>query len=100
MFTQPDVVVPDHLAYVEWYTRFPAVPDRNLLMYKISPLKDQNGGHICSVIPLANIRRSVHLFPKFGPHAPEEWTSSNVLDICGTFFVNSFTDRHLYRILM
>ena len=47
MFTQPDVVIPDHLAYVEWYTRFPAMPDRNLLMYKISPLKDQNGGHIC-----------------------------------------------------
>jgi len=53
---------------------------------------------ICSIIPLANICRSVHLFPKFGPFAPQEWTSSNVLDLCNTFFVNDFTDRHMYRI--
>jgi hypothetical protein len=93
------VVVPQHLAYIEWYTRISNPPDRFLLLYKISPLRDQNGGHICSIIPLANIRRSVHLFPKFGPTAPQEWTSSNVLDLCSSFYVNCFTDRHLYRIL-
>jgi hypothetical protein len=94
-----DVAVPQHLVYVEWYTPFSNPPDRNHLLYKISPLRDQNGGPICSVIPLANIRRSVHLFPKFGPRAPPEWSSSAVLDSCNTFYVNLFTDRHLYRIL-
>jgi hypothetical protein len=94
-----DVLVPPHLAYVEWYTPFPDTPDHNHLLYKVSPLRDQNGGRICSVIPLMNIRRSIHLIPKFGPSAPREWTSSSVLDLCSSFYVNSFTDRHLYRIL-
>jgi hypothetical protein len=93
------VVIPQHLAYVEWYTPFSNPPDRNLLLYKISPLRDEIGGHICSVIPLANIRRSVHLLPRFGPSAPQEY-SSNVLDSCSSFYVNTFTDSHLYRILV
>ena len=91
--------VPSHLVYVEWYTAFPDTPDPNHLLFKISPVKDREGRNICSIIPLANIRRSVHLLPKFGRVAPKEWTSSNVLDLCNHFFVNTFTDRHLYRIL-
>jgi hypothetical protein len=93
------VVVPQHLAYIEWNTPFSNPPDHSHLLYKISPLRDQNGGHICSIIPLVKIRRSIHLLPKFGPTAPQEWTSSNVLDLCSSFYVNCFTDGHLYRIL-
>jgi hypothetical protein len=73
-------------------------PDPNHQLYKISPLK-RDGTHVCSVIPLANVCRSVQLFPRFGQFAPPEWSSSNVLDLCDTFFLNSFTDRHLYRII-
>ncbi|KAF8811590.1 hypothetical protein BYT27DRAFT_7231651 [Phlegmacium glaucopus] len=57
--------VPEHLAYVEWYTPLPDNPEPNHLLYKVSPQKDRDGTHICSIIPLANIRRSVHLFPKY-----------------------------------
>ena len=92
-------IIPQHLVYVEWYTPFQDSPKHNHLLYKISPLRDQTGGPICSVIPLANIRRSIHLIPRFGPSAPQEWTHSNVLDLCNTFFVNDFTDKHSYRIL-
>ena len=67
-------------------------------MFKISPSKVP-GGILASIIPLANIRRSIHLLPSFGAVAPHDWNSSNVLDLCPTFFANPFTDRHLYRIL-
>ena len=90
--------IPQHLAYVEWYSPLPDGPESNHLLYKVSPLKEPDGTHVCSIIPLANIRHSVHLFPKFGAFAPQEWNSSNVLDLCKTFFVNDFTDRHMYRI--
>jgi hypothetical protein len=90
--------IPKHLAYIEWYTAF-TDPDPDSFLYKISPLKDRAGGQVCSIIPLANIRRSVQLIPKFGAVAPQEWTSSTVLDLANTFFVNNFTDRHLYRII-
>ena len=97
MFTD-GVDIPKHLAYIEWYSPLPDSPERNHLLYKVSPLKNADGTHVCSVIPLANVRRSVHLFPKFGAFAPQDWTSTNVLDRCNTFFVNDFTDRHMYRI--
>ncbi|KAL1680947.1 hypothetical protein EV122DRAFT_206846 [Schizophyllum commune] len=98
----PGVVVPRHLAYVEWYTPFSRRPERDHRMYKVSTNDAVGGGHLASIVPISQLRRSVHLFPKFGRVAPPEWTSSNVLDHCKTFFhflMNSFTDKHLYRIL-
>ncbi|KAJ6605637.1 hypothetical protein B0H10DRAFT_1659135, partial [Mycena sp. CBHHK59/15] len=54
------------LAYVEWFSKFPRKPDPNHGMYKISrPVE-----HAASIIPVSQIRRSVHLFPKFGPVTP------------------------------
>ncbi|KAJ6603058.1 hypothetical protein B0H10DRAFT_1822795 [Mycena sp. CBHHK59/15] len=89
---------PSHLAYVEWFSPFSPQPEPHHLMYKINrSLK--NGDRIASIIPVANIRRSVHLIPKFGPVAPPEWTSSNVLDRSTFFFANSLSDRHIYTTL-
>lgn len=98
MFLGHEVEIPQHLAYIEWYSPLPNNPERNHLLYKVSPQREPDGSRTCSVIPVANIRRSVHLLPKFGPFAPQEWTSNNVLDSCNTFFLNDFTDRYMYRI--
>ena len=94
----PTAEIPAHLAYVEWYTPF-ANPMAHHGLHKISTMKEPDGGRTCSIVPIAEIRRSVHLFPNFGTHAPAHWTSSSVLDECDTFFVIVFTDCHLYRIL-
>ena len=96
----PEIDVPDHLAYVEWFTPFRDAPEPNSLLYKVSPMRDDTGGPICSIVPLSDILRSVQLFPRFGQVAPAAWTSSNVLNECDSFLVNSFTDRHLYRLLI
>ena len=84
-----------YLAYVEWFTPFPNSPDPNHLLYKISKLR-VHGEQQASIIPVQLIRQSVHLFPKFGPIAPHEWKSNNVLDLCHTFFTNPFSDRFPY----
>ncbi|KAK7017364.1 hypothetical protein R3P38DRAFT_3320667 [Favolaschia claudopus] len=41
--------------------------------YKVKrSLKD--GVRMASIVSVANIRRSIHLLPKFGPIAPQHWT--------------------------
>ena len=84
-----------YLAYVEWFTPFRPSPEGNHLLYKISKHR-AHGEQQASIVPVELIRQSVHLLPKFGPVAPQEWKSSNVLDLCETFYVNTFSDRFSY----
>lgn len=65
-------------------------------MYKVSR-EYRHGSRHASVIPVQNIKRSVMLFPKFGPVVDRSWTSDNVLEECETFYVNPFVDEHSYR---
>ncbi|KAI1785623.1 hypothetical protein LXA43DRAFT_1114924, partial [Ganoderma leucocontextum] len=86
---------PRHLAYVEWFTKFNATPDRDSKLHKVTWAK-QNGARIASVIPVSALQRSVHLIPKWGGPVPSHWTSENILDECKTFYMNSFKDSHTY----
>ncbi|EPQ50619.1 hypothetical protein GLOTRDRAFT_50393 [Gloeophyllum trabeum ATCC 11539] len=86
---------PEHLAYVEWFSPFSSRPDRKSGMYKVTR-SIQNGERLASIIPVSQIERSIHLFPKWGPVAPREWSSSTVLDLAPAFFVNPFLDRHTF----
>ncbi|KAJ7841520.1 hypothetical protein B0H14DRAFT_3694203 [Mycena olivaceomarginata] len=86
----PNIIPPKHLAYPQ--------PEQHHLMYRISrTIKDSD--RFASIIPVDNIRRSIHLFPKFSAVAPVEWKSHNVLDRCPVFFANPWTDRHMYATL-
>ena len=100
IFTLPESVdgVPsEHLAYIEWFSKF-TTPNYDHRMLKLSrSLED--GERVASIVPVSTIRRSVHLFPKFGSVVPEGWSANSVLEKCTTFYLNSFTDRHMYFIL-
>ncbi|KAG1907987.1 uncharacterized protein F5891DRAFT_1220716, partial [Suillus fuscotomentosus] len=89
------ILIPKHLAYVEWFSPFTGTSERNHGMHKVSR-SYENGEQLVSIISVKDIRRSVHLIPKFGRSAPRDWTSSNVLELCRDFFVSPFTDRHAY----
>jgi hypothetical protein len=88
---------PRHLAYIEWFSRFPLQTSPNLKMYKLSR-SFMNGERLASIIPVSLIQRSVHLFPKWGQSAADiaAWTSDNVLELCDVFYLNPFKDRHTY----
>ncbi|KAJ7303749.1 hypothetical protein DFH08DRAFT_721908, partial [Mycena albidolilacea] len=94
-----DFEVPQHLAYIEWFSPSTARPEANHLMYKIRR-SHIHGDRMASIVPLVNIRRSIHLLPKFGAVAPADWKSSNVLEKCDTFFANPWSDRHMYTTLI
>src|ERR1700677_5065598 len=86
---------PTNLAYVEWFSPLSA-PDGSHGMYRVSR-SYRNGRRLASIIPLAEVCRSVQLFPAFGPVMPENWQSPTVLDECRSFYINPFLDRHMYR---
>ncbi|KAI0673077.1 hypothetical protein C8Q78DRAFT_970143 [Trametes maxima] len=87
---------PRHLAYVEWFSRFPASPERNSRMYKVFRSME-NGERVASILPVSLMERSVHLIPKWSEApSPRDWTSESVLDKCNVFYVNPFKDAHTY----
>ncbi|KAI0632643.1 hypothetical protein C8Q77DRAFT_1218165 [Trametes polyzona] len=96
----PGVLAPGHLAYIERFTPF-AGPDRTHGMYSVTCRRDgSSGARLATVVEIRNIRRSCHLFPVvLGGAIPRAWTSSNVLDECDRFYVNPFSDLHMYMTL-
>ena len=100
IFSLPDSVdgiSPERLAYIEWFSKF-TTPDRDHRMFKLTRSLE-GGERVASIVPISTIRRSVHLIPKFGPAVPQGWSSDNVLERCTAFYLNPFTDRHMYFIV-
>lgn len=105
MFTLPRQLVRDHLAqvvnlptyyaYVELYSPFDVVPHRHHGLFSLKREKT-NQQCVARVIPINNICSSVHLFPKFGPTVSTTWKPENVLDEADVFYLNVFSDRHIY----
>ena len=89
---------PCHLAYIEWFSRFPAHPNPNPKLYKVSCAFAYDGKHLASVVPISLNTRSVHLFPKWRWNADTVcmWSYSKVLEECEVFYLNSFKDHHTF----
>ncbi|KAJ7325440.1 hypothetical protein DFH08DRAFT_711377, partial [Mycena albidolilacea] len=68
------------LAYVKWVSPFTSHPKLHHLLYRVCR-SIKNGACLAIIVPIDNIRWSVHLLPKFRPVASQEWTTSNVLDL-------------------
>lgn len=88
---------PKHLAYVEWLSRIPSQRGANHLLHHITHAYRRNEDRrLTSIIPVSDLCRSTHLIPQFGQSVPAGWTSANVLERCKSFFINAFSDRHMY----
>lgn len=90
-----------YLAYIEWFKPFPLNRECNHLLYKISRAYHDPVAGFCdaSIIPVLSIKRSLFLFPYFGPIVPRERILDNVLEKCDTFYVDLFTDSYTYTMI-
>ena len=95
VFPSPDITVPTHLAYVEWFSALSTTPDPRHKMHKVSRLT-RRGCQCACIISADSILGSVHLIPRFGHVVPREWNSFTVLEQCETFYINPFKDIHTY----
>jgi hypothetical protein len=86
------------LAYVEWYTP-QQLTDHSHKMYLIKKTEVRADGLIKgSILPLANIRQTCQLLPKFGlPNVDENWRTDNVLDLCHSFLINNWAGTYAYQ---
>ncbi|KAI9450477.1 hypothetical protein BJY52DRAFT_1125915 [Lactarius psammicola] len=87
---------PTDLAYVEWFSPLTPASGGSHGMFRTSR-SYHNGQRLAGIIPLADICRSVQLFPVFGPFAPRQWHGSTVLEDCNSFYINPFLDEHIYK---
>ncbi|THU84840.1 hypothetical protein K435DRAFT_822599 [Dendrothele bispora CBS 962.96] len=92
----PNVSPPGLLAYVEWFSNFTRVPDTASGLYRVKKQLNSDGTPSAAVVPVSAIKRSIHLFPKWGGPVPANWTCENVLDECTTFYMNPFLDLRTY----
>ena len=83
-------------AYVEWFSQFRPNLEADSQLYRVSQLRQSTGQPVASIIPVSDLRQSIHLFPLFGSTIPREWTSGTSLSNASTFLVNSFTDVPTY----
>ncbi|KAN0134199.1 hypothetical protein V8E53_007971 [Lactarius tabidus] len=95
VFSSPNTTLPEHLAYVEWFSPIPVTPGPNHGLYRVNRLTHQGRRH-ASIIPVSSILCSVHLFPIFGSLAPQQWNTFSVLELCNNFYINPFSDRDNY----
>ena len=92
MIDDPDVILPQYMAYVEWFSPFRRQPEPVHYLYQVKrPTIPE-----ASIIPITDIVRSAHLIPRFGAKADTTWSSSTSLHQCNTFFLNQFSDRNAY----
>ncbi|KAI0649799.1 hypothetical protein C8Q79DRAFT_902444 [Trametes meyenii] len=87
-----------HLAYIEWFTPASQAPHQDHGLYRFTRLI-RRGERLASIIPIEHIERTCHLFPLFGPVAPRDWSSDNVLERCESFLLNAFADRYMYMLV-
>ena len=95
MFNGPRPDLPEHFAYVEWFSRLPANADQHHGLKRVQRTLIE-GERVVSILPLDRIHRSVSLIPRFGAQLNTNWTTDNVLEECPEFYVNSFSDKHAY----
>jgi Plavaka transposase len=89
---------PSPLAYVELFTGTQVLAT-NVRMYQVHRAHNRDNRRKAVVIRLDRIRSGCMLFPKFGRQIPLTWTRENVLEECGTFYINHYRDMHSFQTL-
>ncbi|KAG6843092.1 hypothetical protein H0H87_007871, partial [Tephrocybe sp. NHM501043] len=95
------------LAYVQYF-RFSGKRDQNGLlleeedvdMYRLKRHRRTNKTPVGGIIGLTDVARPVEIIPVFGEKCDPRLTSENSLDIWEDYYLNNFSDKEVYAVLL
>ncbi|KAH9952382.1 hypothetical protein BC827DRAFT_1262644 [Russula dissimulans] len=97
LFLSSVITLPEHLAYVEWFSYIPRTCDNNHGLYRLSCLMHNvNGQWQASIIHVDSILSSIHLLPWFTQNSLQGTNSFTVLENSHSFYINPFSDVDSY----
>jgi hypothetical protein len=84
------------LAYVQYFTT-PTRPEPEILMYRVSREDLRQNPRRGTIIPIDSISRFIQLVPRFDGWASNELTPETSMEICRSYYVNSFATHQIYQ---
>ena len=86
---------PHPLAYVEYFQGRRIFSD----VYGMWVVRQSfiQGRRKAAIIRVDSIRSSCHLLPQFSHPCDSTWTSENVLELCGSFYVNAYLSKYSFN---
>jgi hypothetical protein len=93
MTAEPQSVV---LAYVQYFET-PRQPEENILMFCVSRVNSTTNTRHGTVIPLESISRFIQLVPRFDARVDHRISSETSMEICRSYYVNSFATTQIYQ---
>ena len=93
------------LAYIEYFTKFSEQRQGSDLYVVRRSYTTESGSEgrrrEAAVVCLDSIRRSCHLIPEFTSQIRDKtWTSSNILEVCSSFYVNHYISRDMFQMFL
>jgi hypothetical protein len=84
------------LAYVQYFST-PTQPDEDILMYRVSRVDQTQNPRRGTVIPLESISRFIQLVPRFDARVDPQISSETSMEICRSYYINSFATTQIYQ---
>lgn len=85
------------LVYIHWFSKPLPHAEKNILMYAVKRLHNEDGLPKAGIVELASVARFIQLVPRFTAKIAPEVTYHTSSDICKWYLINSFTDKELYQ---
>jgi Plavaka transposase len=85
------------MAYVYWFSKPSHTAERDINMYKLQYLRGAENVRTGGIVLLSSISRLIQMAPVYGPEANPRLSSENSMDLCQSYYVNSFMDKETYQ---
>jgi hypothetical protein len=85
------------MAYVYWFSNPSPTAERDINMYKLQYMRGAGNARIGGIVLLSSVSRLIQMAPVYGPQVNPQLSSDNSMDLCQSYYVNSFMDKETYQ---